>query len=144
MKRLIAGIALFALSLAAQQTQPAFLNTPVQYNPQNFVQGVAGNATASVTITGVAGQRVRINSIAAICGTAGTALIPTIVVTDSGAANPIISISTTTISGESTPIRFRTWSPGFAASVGGTVTISGNVGGACTGGTTILVEADQF
>lgn len=145
MKRLIAGIALFALSLAAQQTQPALLNTPVQYNPQNFVQGAAGNAAATVTITGVAGQRIRIYSIAAICGTAGTSLVPTIVVNDSNTpSNPPISIATTTISGESNPIRFRTWFPGFAISVGGTATIYGNYGGACTGGTTLLVEADQF
>lgn len=140
MKNLKAFTVSAAFLLIAAMSATA--QVPAQYNSMNSVTGVGGNATATVTLTGVANTRVRIYSITAVCNTAGSTFIPTVVVTDAG--NTIISYTAQTISNEAPPIRPFKWNPGLTASIAGTVVISANVGGACTGGTTLTVQADQF
>lgn len=133
MKKLIGLLALVSISLLGQSQQ---------INPQNSVTGVAGNATATVTITGVTGQRVKIYAIGVVCNTAGSTLTPTVVVSDG--ANTLLSLASSTDSAKTTPTHFYQFNPGLTASAGGTVVIQANVGGACTGGTTVTIQADQY
>lgn len=146
MKKMLA-FALLALvwtsSAVAQQMQPPVLETPVQYSAQNFVQGAGGASTSIVTITAVAGQRVRIYQVSVVCNTAGGNLVPTVTVTD-GASGVFASFGAQVINNITTPIFTYRWNPGLTLPSGTTAVISGNVGGACTGGTTLNIQADQF
>lgn len=124
----------FALSLSGQ-------GAPVQYNPVNSYTQVSGSSSAVVTISGVAGQRVRLYSIGINCTTTGSSTIPVVLIQDAGNtmwASPPTTKSSTSVMG------FYHWSPGFAFSTGGTVVITGNYGGGCAGGTAMTVQADQF
>lgn len=140
---ILAAVAL-AFFAGAQQTQPSILNTPVQYNPINSYTTAATNTTAVVTITGVAGQRVRIYSVSLWCGGApGSGLRPALQITDAG--NLIYAqpggMNTTA---DVYPIGDYHWLPGLTFSAAGTAVITGNPGNVCTGGTFMNVQADQF
>jgi hypothetical protein len=126
---------------AAQSGTPAKV-TPVQTNPKNFIVGVPGLETATITIPGSSGHRVYLYSVLAVCNAPGTNIVPTIIITDG--ATTVFSITAETISNETPPIRPLSWNPGLTMSLGGTVVIKENYGAACGGGTTLIVQADQF
>lgn len=131
-----------ALSLLLAILSPAFASAqvPAQINPQNSYTVASGSNTAQVTITGVAGQRVRLYSIDIYCGGA-TTIIPAVQVTDAG--NLALDKPGVTTAQQNQAGSYR-WLPGYAFSLGGTVVITGNPGTVCTGGTFMTIQADQF
>lgn len=112
-----------------------------QINPQNSYTQVSGINPATVTITGVAGQRVRLYQVSLICNTTGATAVPVLYVTDAG--NTAILYGPLSPGGSNVNGIYK-WEPGFAFSVGGTIVITGNYGAGCSGGTTMVVQADQF
>ncbi len=141
---LVSALIALALFSSAQQTQPSIHNTPVQYNPLNSYVTAAGSSTAVLTITGVAGQRVRLYSISIWCGGApGSGLRPSVQITDAG--NMIAALpGGMNTSADVYPIGDYHWLPGLTFSTAGTAVVTGNAGNVCTGGTFMNVQADQF
>lgn len=139
----LAALLVLAGPAFGQQAQPPVLDTVVQYNPVNLRASAAGSNTATITITGVTGQRVRIYWVTVQCLATPTTLVPTIVLTDVGASAVLFSTSSQT-SPVTNPVGEYHWLPGLTFGVGNTVTVDGNTGGACSGGTLITVQADQF
>lgn len=129
---------------ATVQEQPSILVNNNQYNPVNSYTTGAGSSTAVATITGVAGQRVRLYHVSVWCGGApGSGFRPSVQVTDAGSLviNEAGGMNT---SADVYPIGIYTFTPGYAFSSGGTVVITANAGNVCTGGTFMNVQADQF
>lgn len=128
----------------AQQTQPPVLDTPVQYNSINTSANAGGTSNAAtVTISGVSGQRVRVYWVAVQCGATNTNQIPTLIVSGS-TSGALFNTSGNVITGVTYPVGQYRWLPGLTFPVGDTVTITGNTGGACSSGTLVHVQADQF
>jgi hypothetical protein len=136
---LVLSLCLFAVG---QQREPKVLNNHAPRNPMNILAGVSGLDTAIATIPGIAGRRVRIYSITAVCNSPGSTTVPTIIVRDAG--RTIVSNPNQSIGNEIPPIRPLHWQPGLTASPGGDVVVMANYGAACGGGTTLSVQADQF
>lgn len=147
MKRLltVALLLLASATAAMGQTQPPILDTPVQTNPQNFYVSAGGSNSNSVTatITGAAGQRVRLYSVKIWCGgSPGSSTVPAVQVTDGGAL--AINLPGRVVSNETFPVGDYRWLPGQSFTAGNTVVVTGNPGGGCTQGTEMNVQADQF
>jgi len=144
MKKMLFVTAVVALVLMGLRIQ-AFTQTQVQIYPLNSQVGVSGNNTATITISGVSGRRTVIYQVLAVCNTSGLpGTVPTVIITDTTAGVVPFSHSHSYFSNIELPHVPDKFIPGLTFPPGNTVQIQGNYGGACAGGTSLFVQADQF
>lgn len=137
MKKALALFALLALLTGTAHAQT------FQVNPLNSYTSAAGSASATVTIAGVTGQRVRVYSVSVWCGGVAPNIAPALRITDGGATF-YFDLPGIVYTNQDHPVNRYQWFPALAFPLGGSVTIIGNIGNACTQGTFMSIQADQF
>lgn len=138
MKRIVSAL-LLSILLASGFAEGQTL----QVNPQNFYVTAAGANTAVVTILGIAGARVRLYSVSVWCGGVAPNIAPALRI-DDNAVTFYFDLPGIVYTNQDHPVNRHSWYPALAMPVGGTVRITGNIGNACTQGTFMSIQADQF
>jgi len=123
--------------------RPVLADGPTgQYTPVNQYVSATYPNTATVTIPGVSGQRVRIYNVTVVCYNANSVVVPTVRVIDGTAL--VFATPGQTYSNITYPVGQYKWNPPLTLSVGATATILGNYGAGCGTTTDLIVQADQF
>lgn len=113
-----------------------------QFKSANRYATATGTDTATATITGVSGKSVRIYKITVVCYDTNSDRVPTARIKDGG--NVVWAVPHRIYSNVTYPVGIYDFNPPWTVTEGNTADVLANYGAACSGGTELMVQADQF